>query len=190
MKALGGSFEIESVSGKGTTARLTLPFKGGELRVDSGQQIKPGSISLSEALPQLPIVHTPLTTIQSARIRVLLVDDHTMVRQGLRSVLDGYAEIELVGEAGDGEEAVAFVHRLRPSVVIMDISMPKKNGIEATAEIKAHYPDITVIGLSVNAGGENQEAMKRAGASILLTKEAAVEKLYDAIQKVVNCKQF
>ena len=86
---------------------------------------------------------------QDSKIRVLLVDDHAMVRQGLRTVLDSYADIEVVGEAWNGEEAVAGTDRLRPAVVVMDINMPKMNGIEATRLIKARHPDIIVIGLSV-----------------------------------------
>jgi DNA-binding NarL/FixJ family response regulator len=109
-----------------------------------------------------------------------------MMREGLRAVLTGYDDVELVGEAGDGEEAVALVHRTRPEVVIMDINMPRMNGIEATAKIKLLYPHITVIGLSVNADGENQTAMLQAGAAILLTKEAAVERLYGAIRCTVS----
>ena len=67
----------------------------------------------------------------------------------------------------------------------MDVAMPELNGIEATAEIKARYPDISVIGLSVNSGGDNRSAMLRAGASALLTKEAAVDELYKAIQRAL-----
>jgi DNA-binding NarL/FixJ family response regulator len=100
-------------------------------------------------------------------------------------VLDGYDDIQVVGEAWNGEEAVAAVQHLRPAVVVMDINMPKKNGIEATAEIKARHPEIAVIGLSVNADGDNRDAMLRAGAAVLLTKEAAVERLYSAIQEAV-----
>ena len=109
-----------------------------------------------------------------------------MVRQGLRSLLDGYPDVDVIGEAWDGEEAVAAVEQLRPRVVVMDINMPKKNGIDATVEIKARHPDIEVIGLSVNAGGDNQTAMLKAGASRVLTKEAAVEYLYGAIQQAVK----
>jgi DNA-binding NarL/FixJ family response regulator len=71
-------------------------------------------------------------------------------------------------------------------VVIMDINMPRLNGIEATSRIKAQYPDIRVIGLSVNAGPNNKEAMLKAGADMLLTKEAAVEELYRGIQRIVQ----
>ena len=74
---------------------------------------------------------------------------------------------------------------LRPAVVIMDINMPRLNGIEATARIKHQHSDTRVIGLSVNAGPDNREAMLKAGADMLLTKEAAVEELYRVIQSVV-----
>ena len=79
-----------------------------------------------------------------------------------------------------------MVGQLRPAAVVMDINMPNMDGIEATTRIKARYPEIQVIGLSVNAGHENQEAMRKAGASILLTKEAAVEQLYGTIHDVVH----
>lgn len=121
-------------------------------------------------------------------IRVLLVDDHAMVRQGLRTVLDGYADMEVVGEAANGEEAVALAETLDPAVVVMDINMPHMNGIEATAAIKERSPDTIVIGLSVNAQGDNQQAMTAAGASMLLTKEAAVDELYRSIQDLLLSK--
>ncbi len=121
-------------------------------------------------------------------IRVLLVDDHAMVRQGLRTVLDGYADLEVVGEAANGEEAVELAEALDPAVVVMDINMPHMNGIDATAAIKERSPDIIVIGLSVNAQGDNQQAMTAAGASMLLTKEAAVDELYRSIQDLLLSK--
>jgi DNA-binding NarL/FixJ family response regulator len=104
----------------------------------------------------------------------------------LRVVLDAYANIELVGEPGDGEEAVRLVGQQRPMVVVMDINMPRMNGIEATGQIKRRYPHTIVIGLSVNSAKENEAAMKRAGAVRLITKETAVEELYNAIQAAVQ----
>ncbi|ALA59158.1 response regulator [Nitrospira moscoviensis] len=119
-------------------------------------------------------------------IRVLLVDDHAMVRQGLRSLLELYPDFEVAGEASNGEEALELVRELSPAVVVMDINMPKLNGIEATARIKKMYPHIVVVGLSVNASDQNRQAMTAAGATTLITKEAAVEQLYEEIKESVN----
>jgi signal transduction histidine kinase/CheY-like chemotaxis protein len=188
MKALGGSFEIESAPGKGTTATLTLPLGGGEalsgkaLGIELENEVRhSGSLN---AGPQRSTLSG--SKLQDAKVRVLLVDDHAMVRQGLRAILDGYADIEVVGEAADGGEGVRLVGELRPRIVVMDINMPRMNGIDATTQIAARWPETIVIGLSVNAGNDNQHAMLKAGASIVLTKEAAVEQLYGAIQQTLN----
>lgn len=189
MRALGGSFDMQSAPGRGTTATLSLPLLGtvrderDERDARDKRDEKESRAKLGRPVSQV----SPFSPVaQAARIRVLLVDDHAMMRQGLRSVLDSYDDVVVVGEAANGIEAVAAVAQLRPRVVIMDINMPKQNGIEATAEIKARDPDITVIGLSVNADRDNQAAMLRAGASSLLTKEAAVDQLYGAIQQAVR----
>ena len=178
MKALGGSFTIESAPGQGTTARLTLPLRA------SSQAVK--AASPSQVSPEVSGTHTAsLLPAEGTKehVCVLLVDDHAMVRQGLRTMLESYADVLVVGEAGNGEEALASVERLRPTVVVMDINMPRLNGIEATARLKSRHPDLIVIGLSVNAEEENQKAMKRAGASCLIPKDAAVEQLYAAIKE-------
>jgi DNA-binding NarL/FixJ family response regulator len=141
--------------------------------------VSPGTAKIVQRMPPA----TATTDVKA--LTVLLVDDHAMMRQGLRSVLEAHADIQVIGEAADGHEAVTMADALQPAVVVMDINMPKLNGIEATACIKARYPDIRVIGLSVNAGQNNREAMLKAGADILLTKEAAVEELYRSIQSVV-----
>ncbi len=185
MKALGGGFELQSAPGQGTMAMLTLPMKATDERAVRGKRDEKATGGGDHA--GSPVSHdSSVPPGASRRVRVLLVDDHAMMRQGLRSVLDSYADVEVAGEAADGEEAVASVERLRPSIVVMDINMPGKNGIEATAQITACHPEVAVIGLSVNAGGENQTAMLRAGAAMLLTKEAAVEQLYRAIQDTLK----
>lgn len=123
------------------------------------------------------------------RIRVLLVDDHVMVRQGLRNVLQAYPNIEVVGEAGNGEEALAIVGKIHAAIVIMDIIMPKMDGIAATRLIKTNYPDIAVLGLSVTPHSYHIDAMIKAGAFEVLTKEKAVHELYSAIQRAVAAIQ-
>jgi DNA-binding NarL/FixJ family response regulator len=119
-------------------------------------------------------------------VRVLLVDDHTMVRDGLRSVLEGYDDIDVAGVASDGEEAVHVVDKVRPQVVLMDINMPKMNGITATAHIKARHPRMIVVGISVNADDEHRNAMINAGAVSLISKEAAIDQLHEAIVGAVS----
>lgn len=176
MLAIGGSFDIQSSPGKGTTATLLLPLAKNAGQSGAGVRIDAED---SAANPQGSARSGPST-------RVLLVDDHLMVRQGLKAVLNAYADIELVGEAGTGEEAVRLVDRLRPAVVVMDLNLPKLDGVEATRQIKSRYPETIVIGISVNPTKENEEAMRRAGAVGLLSKEAAVEQLYETIIQVTR----
>ncbi|WP_172834183.1 response regulator [Nitrospira japonica] len=190
MTALGGRLDLVSQPGNGTKARLVLPLR------EKAEALSPASDGSVDSLPHVapPLLMTQpedllresrlarLMPRQKTMIRVLLVDDHAMVRQGLRSVLETYADVEVVGEARDGFEALACVDRLQPSVVVMDVNMPGMNGIDATRRIRASHPHTIVIGLSVNAGTENDQAMKQAGAAVLLTKEAAVDELYSAIQ--------
>ena len=173
-RALGRWLDLEFALGKGATATLVPPPHN--TRAPSSD---------CETSAELQTQNSKLHR-QDQKVRILLVDDHAMVRQGLRSVLDSYADIEVVGEAWDGQEAVAGTDRLRPSVVVMDINMPKMNGIEATAHIKARHPEVIVIGLSVNVGGENEMAMRNAGAATLLTKEAAVDELHRAIKDALD----
>jgi PAS domain S-box-containing protein len=192
MTALGGSFEMESAAEKGTRALLVLPLDSeNPARCTSkalSSDLSASMINLQPLPRNVQAVNSvPTTQSVSSRlqpIRVLLVDDHAMVRQGLRSVLDSYTDIEVVGEASNGEEALAGVATHQPAIVVMDINMPTMNGIDATAVIRNRYPKITVIGLSVQAGEDMQQAMLKAGASALLTKEAAVDQLYQTIQAV------
>ncbi len=119
-------------------------------------------------------------------IRVLLVDDHFLVRQGLRKYLSHHLDIELVGEATDGEEAVKLTDLLKPDVVVMDINMPRMNGIEATGSILRKHPHLQVIGLSFYLGNGNREAFLDAGACLLLEKGTAYQHLPQAIYQAVD----
>jgi CheY-like chemotaxis protein/anti-sigma regulatory factor (Ser/Thr protein kinase) len=190
MQALGGSFDLESTPEKGTRATLVLPLDdnattGSQSKIVNSESSGP-NIEHHPPSRSRRSAHLEPTTQTSRKqpIRILLVDDHAMVRQGLRSLLDSYTDIEVVGEASNGEEALACVATLQPAIVVMDINMPNMNGIEATTIIRDGHPEITVIGLSVQAGGEMQQAMLKAGAAVLLTKEGAVDQLYQTIQAV------
>lgn len=119
-------------------------------------------------------------------IRVLLVDDVQIVRQTLRDILDSYPGFEVVGEACNGEEALESVQILKPSVVVMDINMPKLDGIKATSLIKRVYPHVVIVGLSVYANDDTRRAMTAAGATTVISKEAAVEQLRDEIVESIN----
>lgn len=119
-------------------------------------------------------------------IRVLLVDDHFLVRQGLRKYLSHHVDIELVGEATDGEEAVKLTDLLKPDVVVMDINMPKMNGIEATGSIRRRHPHLQIIGLSFYVGNGNREAFLDAGAYLLIEKGTAYKHLPQAIYQAAD----
>lgn len=124
------------------------------------------------------------------RIRVLLAEDHTIVRKGLRSLLDDETEIEVVGEAEDGQQAIELVQRVQPDVVLMDITMPVLNGLEATRQIKKLFPQVKVVVLTVHSSEEYIFQILRAGASGYVVKQAAVSELVQAIQTVYRGDSF
>ena len=179
MLAIGGCLEIESAPGRGMTSRLTLPLT------------RPESVS-QEAAGQL---HAPCqsqedgslqddvreSAVKDGRIRVLLVDDHTIVREELRVLLYVHEDLLVVGEAGDGEQAILLADKLRPDCVIMDVNMPRMDGMEATRRIKAAFAETAVIGISVNTSQEMMAAMRRAGADAFLSKEAPAEDIHQTI---------
>ena len=123
---------------------------------------------------------------ESKTIRVLLADDHAMIRQGVRTLLEQHPDMEVVGEAWDGQHACELVDALHPGVVVMDANMPRLDGIEATRRIKELHPQTVIIGLSVQTETQVAQGMLQAGASRYLTKESAGEQLYDTIITAVS----
>src|SRR5436190_3262946 len=119
-------------------------------------------------------------------INVLLVDDHTIVRQGLRALLNAEKNITIVGEAQTGREAVDLAAQLRPSVVIMDLAMPRLNGAEATRQILKAMPSAKIIVLSTYGDDEHVQQALAAGAAAYLLKQTAAEDVVDAIREVVK----
>jgi DNA-binding NarL/FixJ family response regulator len=117
-----------------------------------------------------------------AATRVLLVDDESLVRRILKQILSAYQDLELVGEAANGEEAISAVERLQPDVVVMDIRMPGFDGIAAARAIREKYPRAKIIGLSEYAQSYNIDAMERAGVLGVYLKSMALEELYPAIK--------
>lgn len=118
------------------------------------------------------------------KIKVILAEDHIFVREGTRSLLEREPDIEVVGEASDGEEAVELVTNLRPQVVLMDIAMPKLNGIEATRQIKARYPATAVLILTAYDNDQYILALLEAGAAGYLLKNVKGSDLVNAIRAV------
>lgn len=123
-------------------------------------------------------------------IRILLVDDVELVRQTLRTILSTYPRFAIVGEACDGEEALTWVQRCDPAVVVMDIQMPRLNGIQATALIKRFFPHVIVVGLSVHATEALRQEMITAGATSVLTKDHAGARLPEEIAKAVDYRSM
>ncbi|MBI5409823.1 MAG: response regulator transcription factor [Nitrospirae bacterium] len=124
------------------------------------------------------------------KIRILLVDDHKILRDGIRSLLKEYPDLEVVGEAADGRTALRLVKELSPDVVIMDISMPDLNGIDATRRILADQPRIKVMALSMHYDKHFVSEIFKAGASGYLLKECAFEEMAHAIRVVMDNKTY
>ena len=118
--------------------------------------------------------------------RVLLVDDHAMIRQGLCSLLEKQPDIEVVGSVEDGRKAVDIARELAPDLVIMDISMPNLNGIDATRKIVEEMGDVKVIALSIHSSRHFVAEMLKAGASGYILKECLFDELVEAIKTVLN----
>jgi two-component system, NarL family, response regulator LiaR len=121
-------------------------------------------------------------TAPAARIRVLLVDDHTVVRRGLRLVFELEDDLEVVGEAADGREALAQVAALRPDVVVMDLLMPGMNGVEATRAIRAAHPEVEVVALTSVLEDRMVVDAVEAGAAGYLLKETRPDELFEAVR--------
>jgi two-component system response regulator NreC len=125
-----------------------------------------------------------------SKIRVLIVDDHGIVRAGIRSLLEDQADIEVVGEAGSGWKAIELAIRLQPDVVLMDIAMGDLSGLEATQEIRERAPDVNVLALTMHDREEYFFAMLKAGALGYVLKESEPDELLAAIRAVHQGEAF
>jgi len=167
---VGGRVEIDTAPKQGTRITLVLPV---ELEAP---------LKLSKSARHKPLRAKPASRAKGRRVRIMLVDDHQIVREGLAQLLKGIADCEVIGEAEDGEMAVDLARRLHPDVVVMDVSMPRLNGIEATRIICAEQPDCRIIGLSMHQQADMEHAMREAGAVAYLAKDGPSEALIKAIR--------
>jgi DNA-binding NarL/FixJ family response regulator len=124
------------------------------------------------------------------RIRILLADDHAVVRQGFKMILDAQADMEIVGEAANGREAVDLAEQLRPDVVVMDVSMPELNGIEATRRLASSLPRARVVALSMHKDSVYVREILRAGARGYLLKDSGAADLVAAIRAVASGESY
>jgi DNA-binding NarL/FixJ family response regulator len=120
------------------------------------------------------------------KLRILLADDHEIVREGLRLLIDGQSDMRVVGEAANGEEVLPKARELKPDIVIMDLSMPKLNGLQATERLKAAYPDIKVVALTANEDESYLRQVLKVGASGYVLKRSAGDELVKAINTVAK----
>jgi two-component system response regulator NreC len=124
------------------------------------------------------------------RRKIVIAEDHTILRAGLRALLSGQNGLEVIGEAGDGREAIRKVDTLQPDLLLIDLSMPKLNGIDAIREIKSQHPEIKIIVLTVHKSEEYISAALQAGANGYMLKDASQNELLLAIDYVINGKTF
>jgi DNA-binding NarL/FixJ family response regulator len=128
--------------------------------------------------------------MMSAKKRILIVEDHTLLRAGIKSLLQQDTALEIVGEADNGRDAVRFMETANPDLVLMDISMPGMNGIEAIVDIKRRYPKKLVLVLTAHKADEYIHESLRAGADGYILKDATHDELRVAIRSVLNGKTY
>jgi len=172
----GGLMRLSSLAQGGTRATIVLPLR--VLPVST--MPVPGTIDFAGRLPAMP----SSAEESPVHIRILLVDDHQIMRQGLRTMIETEQGYDVVGEAVDGQMAVELAAALRPNVILMDINMPKLNGVEATRRIKQAMPGIAIIGLSMHEDPKLEQLMFEAGASAYLSKGTAFNLVCDTIRQV------
>lgn len=171
---IGGSLVVESAPGKGSTFTLTVP-----VNIAKAVEIE------RRAIERQPFASAEsLSPSGSGGIRVLLVDDHQVMRQGLIRLMNGKPSIQLVGEAANGREAIEQARKHKPDVVIMDVSMPEMDGIEATRRIKAELPEVRVIGFSMHEDEQIARTMRAAGAEVMVSKTASSAELLETIYRI------
>ena len=123
-------------------------------------------------------------------IKIVLVDDHKLLRDGLRNIIEKKSNMHIVGEASDGREAIKLASKLKPDVIVMDVAMPGLNGIEAATQIVKNEPEIKIIGVSMHSGKQFIQGMFKAGAFGYLLKDGDADELIIAISTVIENKKY
>jgi PAS domain S-box-containing protein len=170
---IGGRLAIDSAPGRGSRFTLTVPFSLD--RADGAQRPAPAAAAQADTPAGEAVCRVAGST------RVLFADDHQVMRKGLVKLIAGQPGIQVVGEAVDGRQAIEKVRQLMPDVVVMDVTMPEMDGIEATRRIKAEWPEVRVIGLSMHVDEQIALAMRQAGAEAFVSKTVSSADLLKAI---------
>lgn len=168
VQRIGGYLKIKSEPGQGTSLILVAPLQTAATQ----EPVKAGDSTDADGQKTISV---------NTKLRVLFADDHKVMRQGLIGLISGQPDIEVAGEAANGREAVELSRQLRPDVIVMDISMPEMDGIEATRLIKAEFPDVRIIGLSMFEDDQSVKSIIHAGADAFVPKTASSAELLKAI---------
>lgn len=172
MDLMGGSVDIDSEPGRGTKVQLIAPLKYGDKEKFTqyiAQDIKPEK--------------------SAKKIRVMLVDDHEMVRSGLKNIVNAEPDLKVVAEAADGREAIELVQKTAPDVIVMDVNLPNMDGIETTKKITSMKTDVRIIGLSLHDQQEIAKNIRNAGATAYLSKNEAFKTLCATIRTEAKAKK-
>lgn len=184
VELLGGSLKIETGSGTGTKVSVKVPIR----QEDRETVLKVREEQVRAIIERRESPAEETVPAAAGRIRILLADDHKILREGLAGLLREQPDFEVVSEASDGQMAVDMARETRPDVIVMDVSMPRLNGVEATRTIKSERPEVVVIGLSMHAKEDMADAMRSAGAVAYVTKGAPSEILTATIRDAVAQK--
>jgi PAS domain S-box-containing protein len=174
---LGGRLTVESEVGRGARFTIVAPFLAA---ASAGARPAPRGAGSSAVASECPSGGALART--GGKLRVLLADDHPVLREGLVRLLREQPDIEVVGEAGDGEAAVRLARQLQPDVLVVDVSMPHVDGLEATRQLSAEQPALRIVALSMHEDDETERAMRDAGAAEYLVKSGPPERLVAAIR--------
>jgi signal transduction histidine kinase/CheY-like chemotaxis protein len=176
LECLGGQMILDSRPGAGTRTRLIAPAHPREqAEVDEAASYQPAVVPEASAPGGSP----------ARAIRLMLADDHRLVREGLRAMLEAEQGVDVIGEADDGEQAIRLAQELCPDGIVMDVNMPRMDGIAATRHIHRQWPQIKVIGLSMHHEQEVFDAMREAGAVACLRKDEAGSELMALVHQVI-----